>query len=207
MKILIVAATANEIMPLMSHFNLFGSDFVVGDDFDILITGVGMTATAFALGVFLNNDYALVLNLGIAGSFHKKNELGALVEVKTDVFSELGAEDVERFLTIDDLGFGKNTFLSTYQSNLTLPKVKSITVNKVHGNEKSIKNTIACFSPEVESMEGAAVFYACENKKIPCLQVRCISNYVEPRNKLNWNVPLAIENLNKWAIDYLENLK
>jgi futalosine hydrolase len=31
---------------------------------------------------------------------------------------------------------------------------------------------------------------------VKCLQIRSISNYVELRNKENWNIPLAINNLN-----------
>jgi hypothetical protein len=34
-----------------------------------------------------------------------------------------------------------------------------------------------------------------------------VSNYVEPRNKNNWDIPLAIETLNKVAIEMLETLK
>ena len=54
-------------------------------------------------------------------------------------------------------------------------------------------------------MEGAAVFYACKMNNVPCLQVRAISNYVEPRNKENWQINLAINNLNNWIINFIEN--
>ncbi len=46
-------------------------------------------------------------------------------------------------------------------------------------------------------MEGAAFFYACLMTQAPFLQIRAISNYVEPRNKDNWNIPLAIDRLNE----------
>jgi len=54
-------------------------------------------------------------------------------------------------------------------------------------------------------MEGAAVLYCCEQLGIPCLQIRSVSNYVEPRNRNNWEIALAISNLNKWAIEFLTN--
>jgi hypothetical protein len=38
-----------------------------------------------------------------------------------------------------------------------LPAVNAITVNTVHGNERSIAAVIERFRPEVESMEGAGV--------------------------------------------------
>ena len=101
------------------------------------------------------------------------------------------------------MGFGENTFSSSYQFD-GLPKVKAITVNKVHGNAASIAKALTYFKPQTESMEGASVFYACQMSNIKCLQVRAISNYVTPRNKENWKIGLAIDNLNKWLIDFIE---
>ena len=77
---------------------------------DILITGVGMVATAFALGRHLaNNDYDLAINLGIAGSFDRNIALGEVLEITQDTFAELGAENDNEFLPIDQLGFGQGT--------------------------------------------------------------------------------------------------
>ena len=45
-------------------------------------------------------------------------------------------------------------------------------------------------------MEGAAVFKVCSKFGVSCVQIRAISNIVEKRNKANWNMPLAIHNLN-----------
>jgi futalosine hydrolase len=73
--------------------------------------------------------------------------------------------------------------------------VKGITVNTVHGNSASIKKVKKKFNPDIESMEGAAFFFACQNEKIPCLQIRAISNYVEKRNKKKWKMKLAVKNL------------
>ena len=204
MKLLLVAATKAELGKVFDYYNLRGDDFVSQPKFDVLITGVGMTATAFALGKYLNSNYNLVLNVGIAGSFDLNIALGSLVNIETDTFAELGAEDHEEFLTINQLGFGENTCTSTYIFD-ELPKVNGITVNKVHGNALSIAKTLSRFNPQTESMEGAAVFYACRMQNIPCLQVRAISNYVEPRNKANWQIGLAIDNLNDWIIQFIEN--
>ena len=66
----------------------------------------------------------------------------------------------------------------------------------MHGNENSINNIVERLHPDIESMEGAAVFKVCEEMKIPCIQIRSISNKVEKRNKENWNLDLAISNLN-----------
>lgn len=208
MKALIVAATIAEIAPTLAHFNLTETSFIETDKFDVIVTGVGMVATAFCLGQALNNTkYNLVLNVGIAGSFNTAIALGNLVEVTEDVFAELGAEDHENFIALPDLKFGENTFKSTFELQLDLQKVKAITVNKVHGSAQSIKNIQLLFNPEIESMEGAAAFYACNNLNIPVVQVRAISNYVEPRNRENWQIGLAVKNLNTWLIKFLNKQK
>ncbi|SFG57441.1 futalosine hydrolase [Pedobacter insulae] len=206
-KTLIVAATYEELAETFDYFKWAKGNFVQGTLFDVIITGVGMTATAFALGKHLSNDYSLVLNVGIAGSFDKNIALASLVNIRTDTFSELGAEDGESFLNLEDLGFGKCSFTSGFTSNIELikklPAVSGITVNTVHGNIRTIHNLLQKHAVQTESMEGAAVFYACQQMNIPVLQVRSISNYVEQRNKEAWKIGLAIKNLNEWLINYI----
>jgi len=206
MKTLVVAATKAELTFLYQHFNLQEGDFIEGKSFDILITGVGMVATAFSLGKHLSHRYNLVLNLGIAGCFDRTIELGSLLNITEDTFAELGAEDGDNFLTITDLGFGEHTYKSKSRINIDLPRVSGITVNRVSGNEKNIRTLTERLHPKTESMEGAAVFFACEQESINCLQIRSISNYVEPRNKDKWKIGLAIKNLNDWAIAFLSEM-
>ena len=206
-KTLIVAATYEELSPTFTHFGWGKSSFVEHTHFDVLLTGVGITATAFALGQRLNDSYDLVLNIGIAGSFDKTIALGSLVNITADTFSEFGAEDGDDFLSIDELGFGKSAYRSTFTAENNLIKdlkvVTGITVNTVHGHTARIEQLLERLPVKTESMEGAAVFYACEQLNIPVLQVRSISNYVEQRNKENWKIGLAIKNLNEWIINYL----
>ncbi len=198
-KILIVAATAAEIAPTVDKYHGHVPKS------DILITGVGMTATAFSLGRHLvNHPYSLIINAGIAGSFDHSIPLGTVVSVEKDIFAELGAEDGEDFLSISNLGFGENTFIPPVLPHTLLPlvaglnKVTGITVNLVHGNDSTIEAIHHRFGAEVESMEGAAVFYVAGPMGIPAIQVRAISNYVERRNRANWQIGPAIGNLNDW---------
>src|SRR5690606_29062780 len=111
MKILIVAATYSEVAPFLNYLAVRGIpdgpvDFK-SHQLSFLITGVGMVATAYALGkAFTQDKYDLALNVGIAGSFSRKFEIGELVEIKEDIFAELGAEDDEDFLTLEELALG-----------------------------------------------------------------------------------------------------
>lgn len=202
MRPLIVAATQQEIQESIP--------FLDANHIPYLITGVGMTATAYKLGKdLIQYQPDLVINVGIAGAIDRNLKIGELVQITSDTLSELGAEDGEQFLSLDDLGFGKATFQENIREDLIidLPKVQGITVNTTHGHEDSIYIIRALFpNAATESMEGAAVFYVCEQENINCIQVRSISNYVEKRNRENWNIPLAINNLNDWLQDFLKSV-
>ncbi|MBS1526574.1 MAG: futalosine hydrolase [Bacteroidetes bacterium] len=217
MRILFVAATEAEIGKLIAdlrfavydcdqgtHIGCELRDALNRHQISSLITGVGMVATAYKLGKhFATNQYDLAINLGVAGSFDRDIALGEVVEVIADHFSELGAEDDESFITIDQLGFGESAFRPTYAlpDSLGIRKASAVTVNTVHGNETSIQKLSRRISPQLESMEGAAFFYACKQAGIPCVQIRAVSNYVEKRNRDGWQIGLAIKNLNTFAED------
>ena len=182
MNVLIVAATKSEIT----------SDKI--SDLPILITGVGMVNTAINLTKELNNnDYDLVINMGVAGCFSDEIKIGEVVEVVEDCFSEIGFENGESFSEFSEFDIKMKYKV---EGKTSLRKVKGLTVNTVHGNENSIHKMVERLHPDIESMEGAAVFKVCEEMKIPCIQLRSISNKVEKRNKENWNLDLAISNLN-----------
>lgn len=200
MDVLVIAATEAEILPFL------GLPARQREGFDTLITGVGMVATAFALGERLagSRRYDLLLNVGVAGSFDRTIPLGEVVCLVEDTFSELGIEDGERFIDSEAAGLAPCVFYSGYShpSVESLRRCKGITVNTVHGNDPTIKAVVERLSPNVESMEGAAVFQAAQHFGIPALQVRAISNYVERRNKSNWQLGQAIESLNRWLVEF-----
>jgi futalosine hydrolase len=210
MRVLVVAATSFEVESLKSKVESKDSGLRTLD-LELLTTGVGMVAAAFALGRHLAlHQYDLAINLGIVGSFDRNIALGEVVEVVEDNLSELGAEDDEEFLTIESMGFGESIFHSTAAlsdyGNFALKKCTAITVNTVHGHETSIKKLTGRLQPQLESMEGAAFFYACKQAGVPCLQIRAVSNYVEKRNPDAWQIGLAIKNLNSFALRFLEEV-
>lgn len=206
MKILIVSATQFEIQPFLE----IAANY---PNCDTVITGVGMVATAFELGRVLHESkYDLLISIGIAGCFDRNLKIGEVVQVISESFVELGAEDDQQFIPIEQLGYGKSKFTSSLLQgqNIQLPFLAQghgITVNKVHGNADSIAK-IKQRSPNscIESMEGAAVFFAADKMDLPVIELRGISNYVEKRNRATWNIPLAIMNSNKALVETLDFL-
>ena len=169
-----------------------------------------MVATATALARALSeNEYQLILNVGIAGCLNQDVPLASLAHIVQDQIYHFGAEAPGGFISVDVLGFGDSIFNGNggemrYDSVSQLQEFKGITVNKVHGAPTSIADLSEQFAGQriVESMEGAAVFYAARAFKVPSIQVRSISNYIEVRNKANWKIPEAIKSLNDWLLRF-----
>ena len=194
-KILLVSATPAEMMKTQDS------------NFESLVTGVGMVATTFTLTQkLIENHFDLIIDLGIAGSFNPVFEIGSVVQVVSDRFSELGVEDNGRFIPADEMKLAKKedvVFTTDIRINF-LPEAHGITVNRVHGTGETIDSARQQFNPDIESMEGAAIAYVCQKFNIPWVQIRSVSNKVEPRNRDAWNIPLAIENLHTEVSKYLE---
>ena len=154
------------------------------------------------------------MQFGIAGSFPDHFEIGEVIEVGTEIYGELGAESADGFQDLRSMGFQNFTVNDDlYYNEIHNPakqingikRARSITVNRVHGKEESIREISSIWNPEIESMEGAAFFQACLMNKIPFREFRAISNIVEPRNRDAWNIPLALNNLHRCLLTLLEN--
>jgi len=225
MRILMTSAAAFELDDILDQFiydhriNPRLERFrYKGLEIDALYTGIGMVPTAYWLSKVLASEaYDFALNVGIAGSYNQNFKIGQVVNVTSDLFCEMGAEDGDKFITLQELelmdasgfpfvdGVLYNKSKIKNKEILSLPEAKAVTSNTIHGNEKTINRMVALFKPDIESMEGAAFFYVCLNENIPFAQVRSISNYVDIRNKNDWNIPKALESLTKQTISIFDN--
>jgi futalosine hydrolase len=227
-SILIVAATFLEVSSLIKKFQFLQDStsmnyFIEKENIicEILITGVGASFTIFELMKKIYTapqKYNLIINIGIAGSFAPQVALSEVVQIIQDEFADLGIEDGKKsFQTIFEANFSNpNEYPFSngklipenlhFENIISLPQKKAITVNLAHGNIENIEFFKNKFYSDVESMEGAAVFYVCMKENIPVLQIRSISNYVEPRNKENWKLKESLESLTTTMIKILENL-
>jgi len=218
-KIYIIAATEYEIIPTLQFLE---ADFNKKSFFEYekngvsifpLVTGVGSMMTAFAISRIKEISAAtLILNAGVAGSFEADWELGKVVEVVEDRFADLGVEEADGSLTdlfeLELMESSQFPYVDGWikiADQTQLDNARGITVNKVHGTAASIEAIKAKYNPQIESMEGAAFMYAAKVMNIPALQLRAISNRVEPRNKDHWELELAINNLNNAVIKLLKH--
>ena len=174
---------------------------------DVLITGAGMVSTTYFLSqILMQGKYDLAINAGICGAFNK-SLMGISLNVTSDCFADLGAEEGPSFLDIFQIGlmdqnefpFTNGWLKTNYPFNnhvlKELPVVKGITVNTTTGNETSIYKLKERYNADTESMEGAAFIYCCRLSNVPCMQVRAVSNLIERRNKVAWEINKALESL------------
>jgi futalosine hydrolase len=194
-RLLIVAATSLEIAPLVAALGPAHPSGPrlrrvarAGHDIDILETGIGMVSTAaWCSRVLTGTRYDVALEFGVCGSFDPALPPGSVVHVVSECLPELGAEDGDGLLTLDDLGLlGEDAafFEAGWLHNRrppantvldTLPVARGITVNSVHGR--------------------LSTMYSCVSQGVPFAEVRAVSNVVEPRNRDAWKMKEAIANL------------
>jgi futalosine hydrolase len=227
LRILVVASTNREVKLLTDRLqlvNVYRPDFLsfrYGNLLiDILITGVGSIFMTYHLTKILGTvSYDMAVNIGMASSFDYFLEQGFVVNVIQDQFADLGFEEKEAFFTLGEKELmDENTFPFTEEvlrsiGNFELNEiealipVKAITVNTIHGAPENIARKKQKFSPEIETMDGAAFFFVCLNEKVPFLQIRAIASFVEIRKIENWNIPLALKNLTDTVMAVFNELK
>jgi futalosine hydrolase len=199
MKIYVVAATMEEIEPLLEKGK---------NEYKLLINGLGVVPTTYHLTkVFREDRPGLAIQAGIAGSFETNLPLGTLVTVRQDRFADLGVKEKGEWKDLFDLGLAEKNespftdgwLINTNQiiDKLPLASVNSITINEISTNPAQIGEIRQKYHPAIESMEGAAFHYVCLQEEIPFIQLRSVSNYVGERNKSKWQIKKAVENLNK----------
>lgn len=212
MNILVVAATPIEITPFLEFFKSKNRR-----DIDILITGIGLTATTYSLMKQIRiKKPGMIIQAGVGGCFDRKIALGNVVAVKQEAIADQSVIELNQLKTLFDLKLVpqnqypfKNGWLTNNNEVLkkvSLRKVKGVSVNEITTSKQKLKFYTETFDPVVESMEGAALHYVCLLEKIPFIQIRAVSNYIAERNKKNWNMKESIINLNKELISLLDKL-
>ena len=214
MNLLIAAATAIEIKPFLQYLKKRKDEA----DIDVIITGIGLTATTYSLTKQLAiKKPDLLIQAGVAGCFDLSVELGEVLMIKQDTIADQSVVELKKLKTLFDLKLVphdqhpyKNGWLvNPLNKYLGLPGIKQvsgISVNQISTDKKMIGFYKKTFDPVTESMEGAALHYVCLMESIPFMQLRSISNYIGERNKRKWDMQDSIRNLNKELIKLVEKL-
>lgn len=216
MNCLLIAATPIEINPFLSQLRN-GELQHLAVSVDILITGIGLTATTYSLSRQLFTKRPdLVIQAGVGGCFDNSIPTGSVMAVKKEAIADQSVIELNALKTLFDLKlvpenqfpFSKGWLVNKHDvlKKTRLKKVSAISVNEITTDRKKVKFYQEHFSPVVESMEGAALHYVCLKENIPFIQLRAVSNYIAERNKKNWNMKESIINLNTELIRLFNQL-
>ncbi|NCX96336.1 MAG: futalosine hydrolase [Chitinophagia bacterium] len=220
LSLLIVAATVAELAPFIAQHGYARTQdkgivlltSALHPHTDILITGVGMVATAYSLTkAFSSGKYTAAVQAGVGGSYNTAMPLGTVVAITADTIADLRADDNGTYLSMFSIGLIDGNQHPYTQNSLPnphlehpiwhamvqrLPQMPGYTVNTVSGHAPAIAANGYHLLGTVETMEGAAFHYACLMEGIPFVQLRAISNYITPRNRKEWQMERAIATLN-----------
>ncbi len=211
MKTLIVSATLMEV-------EFASAQLIASQNYSFHISGVGMLASAVSITkLALTHKPDLIIQVGIAGCFDTSLLLGNVVLVKDEILGDTGVEEngewkdlfKTKFIAPDDSPFTNgrlvNKNLSVY-NKLHLQEVTAITVNEVTTRTERINQLKSMYNPIIESMEGAALHYVCNELNIPYLQIRGLSNYIGERDKSKWLIKETVQNANKVLLEIVDGI-
>lgn len=218
MKVVITSATDSEILQIREQIVSKAKEEISKCHFYFHTSGVGMLASCFSiLKLIVDEQPDLIIQAGIAGSFYPKYVNGMVVNVKADSIGDLGVEEEGLFKDVFDMDLSKkdafpfsnkklhNHFSEKYNL-LHIADVNGVTVNEISTRQNRILQLKEKYDAEIETMEGAALHYCCLQTNTPFLQIRGISNRVGERNKSQWNIANALNNLTTTILSYVEIL-
>jgi len=217
MNCLIIAATPIEIQPFLKKLQEKGSLTASSIELDVLISGIGLLATSYALQKQIQLKRPdLIIQAGVGGCFDRKLKLGKVFIIQKEAVADQSPIELKKLKTLFALDlvpanqppFQKGWLVNPHSivKKLRLPKVTGISVNEITTQPQKVRYYKKQFNPIIESMEGAALHYIALQEKIPFLQLRSSSNYIAERSKKNWNMPAAIASLNQSLLTLLQEL-
>lgn len=154
------------------------------------------TARLLTLAEAAGTGYPAVISAGIGGGFPGRAEVGALVLATRSVAADLGAESPQRFLPLDELGFGAVSITTDLalsgKLRAALPQAVTgavLTVNTVTGTGRTARELLDRHPDAVaEAMEGYGVAVAAAQAGVPFAELRAVSNPVGPRDRAAWRL-------------------
>ncbi len=177
----------------------------------IHISGLGMMISSYEVSNIIRAyDPNMIIHLGIAGALNAKLKIGQLVEVRTESIVDMGAEKKDKSM------LSMHHLVSSYDGNV-LPWNQQILRNpykKLAPEIQSVSGLTVPFTSgsldtierrqnkgkDIENMEGAAFFYTCLRMKTTFHSIRAISNFVQPRDRMSWDLDSAFNSLAQFIV-------
>ncbi|MFA7405969.1 MAG: futalosine hydrolase [Pelobacteraceae bacterium] len=190
--------------------------------------GVGKVNAAAVTAVMIDRyQPQLVINTGCAGAYIGSGlKVGNLVVASEEVLADDGVAVADgwkdlRYMNLPSVEQGglscynllplsrhaseKAMQLADYYG-VFLMRGRSATVSTCSGTRKHGTDLVHRWNPLIENMEGAAVAQVCLRCGVDCLEIRGISNMVEERDLKKWDIPRAVESVQRFVLKYIEEM-
>jgi futalosine hydrolase len=194
----------------------------------LAVTGLGKVNAASAITALLEHATPhLLINTGCAGAYSGRGlAVGGLAVATVDIFADEGVLTPQGWRPLDVIGIpllernGKaffNEFPLSLQAaekavqlaailGISITRGKFLTVSTCSGTFARGDELARQFGGICENMEGAAAAQVALRYGVDCLEIRGISNMVEDRDLSRWNIPLAVENAQRFVLKFIESL-
>ena len=217
MKILVTAAEEQELRRAERAFDMVKKSKDVKAQVEFRLTGIGAVQACHCVtrevvaAAAAGDPFNLVVNLGIAGSYDLEAfPIGSAAVISREHFADLGFGSEEGFsdlfqygiLEKDDFPYTKGALA---RQLLPYPHIEKVlekygagagaTVQCVTGTQARCNEIVAMYNPQIESMEGAGVYYAALMEKVPFFELRTVSNAVGERDTSKWESKAALDTL------------
>jgi futalosine hydrolase len=200
---LVTAATHFEMVPFHAACR--------HDDVRQLVTGIGPVETSVRLMALLNRlsgQIKGVVNFGVGGAYFDSSgspqaglldiclaerevlgDFGVCLEEEIERISGKGLEVPDTFVM--DEGMFNLASQTLQEEQIPFHSGSFVTVSCTSGT--AVRGAVLARQHDgiCENMEGAAVARVCQEFHLPCLEIRCISNYVEDRDISRWKLKQA----------------
>lgn len=190
------------------------------------VTGMGKINAAAATAVLIERHAPkLFISTGCAGAFPESClAVGDLALASVEVCADEGVVTPNGWLSYENIGIPaverkRKRYFNEFPLSLaaaeravrlatalgiTLIRGRFVTVSTGSGTAERGRELYNRFgSPLCENMEGAAVAQVALRYGVDCLEVRGMSNLVEDRDLSRWNIPLAVERVQRFLLKFI----
>lgn len=195
----------------------------------LAVTGMGKINAAATAAVLIERYRpACIINTGCAGAFPDSGlNVGDLAAAAVETAADEGVLIPAGWLSCKDMGIPAviredvryfNEFpLSTAMTEravrfgaslgLTIRQGGFLTVSTCSGTAERSRELCRRYAqPLCENMEGAAVAQTALRCGVECLEIRGVSNFVEDRDLSRWDIPLAVEQAQRFLLGFIPEL-
>jgi len=191
------------LFPTATEASLFHRDEV-----KTCISGVGLTATAYATLKAIHQDRPDMLILaGIAGVFPGRDfALGEVTLIHSEVEADLGFFTPHGFVHMAqlpiDMEFERRHVLHCphLPPDFPMRQARSISVNA------AMADFIDIADADLENMEGAAFFHVCQKEQQAFLELRAISNIVKVGDD-QWDMQTSVAAMTRGLHSLIDHIQ